>query len=102
MIDITSETVLSIAQAAKAVPSRSPGKRVHTATIWRWISYGCKGILLESCRIGGSTYTSREALQRFADALTRANPKSVRLPNQAASRSKQIEAAERACEAAGI
>lgn len=60
------EQLLSIPQAARALPKRDNGRHVHPSTVWRWIRRGVRGARLETIRIGGSTYTSVEALQRFA------------------------------------
>ncbi len=86
------EELLSVAEAAKILPGRP-----NVATVWRWISRGCKGIRLEVFRSGGRTYTSRQALERF----------SARLSGQAESpaptaRAKRVAAAEAELAAAGI
>ena len=78
MIDISQETVLTLPQAAKdELPYNSNGKPVHHATLHRWAARGLrrggKVVKLEVLKIGGRTYTSREALQRFADELTAAD-----------------------------
>jgi hypothetical protein len=67
MIDINTETILSIADAAR----RLPGKP-HLSTVWRWITSGTRYGKLESVVIGGQRFTSAEALQRFAEQSTRA------------------------------
>ena len=75
MIDIAAETLLSMAEVAKLMPRRRRGRPCSLATIYRWSSPpGCRGIVLETAVIGGGRVTSREALQRFADALTRRRP----------------------------
>jgi hypothetical protein len=56
--------------AAKDVPGRRGGKKTHVSTIYRWMTVGCKGIVLESIQVGGTLCTSREALQRFFDRLS--------------------------------
>jgi hypothetical protein len=75
MIDITAETTLSLAEAAKLVPPARSGNRRHLSTLLRWITKGAKApdgsiIRLEARRLGGRWLTSREALQRFSDSLT--------------------------------
>ncbi len=95
MIEISSETLIPIREAPRHLPPRPNGKRVHISACYRWISRGVRGIILESIRIGGTTYTSIEALQRFADRLSERDPT---LPSSAHSttrtRQKQIDAAE--------
>jgi hypothetical protein len=73
MIDLTSEQLISFAEAAKLIPGRG-GKQIDPATIWRWSKLGVRArsgerIKLESFRCGGRSATSREAVQRFIAAL---------------------------------
>jgi hypothetical protein len=66
MIEIEGETLVALREVSKLLPLRPNGKRVHISAIYRWVQRGIKGVRLEAIRIGGTTYTSREALQRFA------------------------------------
>jgi Protein of unknown function (DUF1580) len=98
MIDISTETVLSPAEARNRLPARRAGKRPDIATIYRWMQIGCRGIRLEFIVIGGTRCTSLEALQRFFDRLTEAaEPSAPAIPPPALTktRQRQIEAAER-------
>lgn len=61
MIDISTEQLLTLADAAKLLPGRP-----SSCAIWRWRTKGVRGRKLESLSLGGRVYTSREALQRFA------------------------------------
>ena len=70
VIDIHHEQLISLAQAARLRPRGRRGRPLHPSTIYRWISRGIRGIRLEATRFGGTFYTSREAMQRFADRLT--------------------------------
>lgn len=70
MIDLASETLLTFAQACAYLPRRRRGRHAHTSTLWRWATRGLRGHKLEVIRVGGVVYTSREALQRFADRLS--------------------------------
>jgi hypothetical protein len=72
MIDISTETVVSPAEARRRLPTRRAGKRPDIATIYRWMQVGCRGIRLESIVIGGTRCTSIESLQRFFNKLTEA------------------------------
>lgn len=99
MIDIHNETLISIREAPRHLPRRQTGKRVHISAVYRWLKRGVRGVCLESVSIGGTTYTSKEALQRFADRLS--NP--GRGPTSAttsttATRKRQIENATRQVE----
>jgi regulator of protease activity HflC (stomatin/prohibitin superfamily) len=64
-IDLSAESLLTLRQAAKSLPGK-----LHVATLHRWRLRGVRGVKLESILVGGIRYTSEEALQRFADALT--------------------------------
>ena len=94
MIDTQNETLLSLSQAAREIPSRT-GRGVSVSTVWRWTLRGCKGVRLESIVCGAIRYTSREALHRFFAGTTAAadgiSPP-IRTPNQ---RQLAIEEAER-------
>ena len=97
MIEISNETLIPIRETPRYLPPRPTGKRVHISACYRWISRGVRGVRLEAIKIGGSTYTSIEALQRFADRL--ATEPSMRLGTEAATpraRQRQIERAAKA------
>jgi hypothetical protein len=75
MIDLQTEELLSLRDAAKRIPPGRRGKRAHLSTVLRWITIGVKGpksenVKLEGIRLGSRWLTSSEALQRFADRLT--------------------------------
>src|SRR5436309_8569226 len=70
MLDTTSESLLSLAEAAEGLPRRRRGRKTHVSTLYRWTVAGCRGIILESIQIGATRATSWEALQRFFDRLT--------------------------------
>ena len=94
MIDITTEKLLTLAEAAALLPGRP-----STATIWRWRTKGTCGRKLESIALGGKVLTSAEALQRFAQQLGGANNPAVRSPAQ---REREIRKAEAELKRAGI
>lgn len=71
-IDLQSETVVSLTEAAKALPSID-GRRIHVSTLWRWARKGVRGVQLEYIRLGHRVCTSVEAVQRFAEALARSD-----------------------------
>lgn len=77
MIDIATEHLLTMAQAARLRPGSRQGRPTHPSTIVRYIQRGIRGHRLEAVRLGGTLYTSREALQRFAERLTAAAPTTV-------------------------
>ena len=102
-IDIHAETVVTLAEAAKRLPPRGRGKRPHVATLYRWAQKGCRGIRLETIRIGGSLCTSLEALQRFCDRLTQAQHGEVSVsPESLARRGPELKRAQQAADDIGI
>lgn len=62
-IDLSVETLVELRKASEYLPGRP-----HVSTLYRWIQRRRKP--LEYIKIGGRTYTSVEALQRFAEACT--------------------------------
>jgi hypothetical protein len=68
------ETIIPPPEATKEVPRRRRGRKTHVSTIYRWMTSGCRGIVLESIQVGGTRCTSREALQRFFDRLSESAP----------------------------
>jgi hypothetical protein len=73
-IDTFSETIISIADAAKHVGKIS-GKNRNRSVIFRWISRGVSGVKLEAIRIGGEIFTSKEALNDFLNRSREARTK---------------------------
>ena len=105
MIDTLTETVVSLTEAAKLLPCRRGGKRIHLSCLYRWTVSGCKGVVLESVQIGGTRCTSREALSRFFTRLTAVVNLGSGVPPAMTStvgRQRQIESAEAVLEKAGI
>jgi len=69
------EQLISLSQAAAHFPGHRGAKRLHPATLTRWILNGVKAVdghrvKLEARRYGCRWLTSEAALQRFADALS--------------------------------
>jgi hypothetical protein len=60
-IDIESEDLIPFPEAPAAFPGRKPCLQ----TLHRWRTIGVRGRVLETILIGGSRYTSREAIRRF-------------------------------------
>ncbi len=100
MIDIALEDVVSLTDAAKLLPKRRGGKRPHVATLYRWASGGCRGVVLESLQVGATRCTSRQALQRFCERLTDAKGDPVVRTSR--QRQAAIKRAERELDRAGI
>ena len=70
MINPEIETLIDFAAAAKNLPRSSAGKPMHAKTIARWALVGMSGVKLETVRVGGRRFTSREACNRFFAALS--------------------------------
>src|SRR5262249_27113213 len=106
MIDISTESILSLRQAAKLLPSARQGRPVSFQCVLRWVLNGARGpdgqlIRLQGVRIGSRWLTSREAIQRFAEALTPeiATPAPSRTRRQ---RRREAQKAEQELERMGI
>src|SRR5262245_2223529 len=74
VIDLLSESLVSLHDAARLLPAARGGRRCHLSTLLRWVADGAPGpdgkpVCLEAVRLGGRWLTSREALQRFAVRL---------------------------------
>jgi hypothetical protein len=98
MIDIDSEELVPLTNVATMVPPRPNGKRMAVTTAWRWATVGVRGHKIEVVRIGGSKYTSREALGRFLKAINSPDQK----PAMRKTRKRRIAAAERVLDKAGV
>lgn len=104
MIDLSNETVLSLTEAARHLPTGRNGKQVHRATVFRWAQRGVRGVRLETIQIGGTKCTSFEALQRFCERLADSRPHALGNTPEALhrQRKRQKRRAEEECEAAGL
>ena len=83
------DDLVPLDQAAKLLPNR-----VHKSTIFRWQSRGVRGVRLETVRIGGRRYVSRDSLTRFALESTSAASGGIAKPMSRSARSRSIGAAE--------
>jgi hypothetical protein len=53
------------------IPRARAGRKIAVSTIYRWATRGCRGVKLEVLRAGGVTCTTRAALLRFYESVTR-------------------------------
>lgn len=104
-IDVFSENVISFSEASKVLPKKPGTKGLNVSTLHRWALRGLRSkdgnrVLLETIKVGGTTCTSKEALQRFFERLS--GDETVVTPPTITSRSRlrAIEAAEREMEEA--
>lgn len=95
-IDIHSDTLLTISEAAKSLPMRP-----NVSTVWRWIQRGVRGVTLDTVLVGGRRYTSKEALQSFVERSTAADCNTAP-PRTSRQREREISRAEREAADAGI
>lgn len=72
MIDLTTEQLLPLSKVPGYLEKRGLGRRVSIQAVYRWAVHGAGGFVLDSIRIGGTTVTSVEALQRWVAARTHA------------------------------
>lgn len=63
-IDVKREQTIPLSDVPNHLPRRR-GKKVHYSTVYRWVTKGSRGRVLDSVRVGGVRYTSIEALERF-------------------------------------
>ncbi len=66
-INLQHERAITLAEVPKHLPKRR-GKKVHYSTVYRWVTKGSRGQVLESVMVGGIRYTTIEAVARFLSA----------------------------------
>jgi hypothetical protein len=69
---LLSEDLVTLTAAAALLPHRRSGRPTHPSTLFRWASMGLRGAKLEIVQVGGTKCTSRQALARFFEKLSRA------------------------------
>jgi hypothetical protein len=70
MIDLQTESALTLTVAAKLPQLRRNGKSPHVSQIYRWIQSGLKNHRLESIVVAGTRCTTSEAVDRWIAALS--------------------------------
>jgi hypothetical protein len=108
VIDLNSESALSLPDAARLVPAGHGAEKTHISTLLRWIIRGAKApdgsvVRLEGIRMGSRWFTSRQALQRFAARLTpQLDGDQPRPPRSIVARNRASQRAARELEKVGI
>jgi hypothetical protein len=108
MINLATEKLITLRQAAALVPPARRGQRCHISTVFRWITCGAKApdgtaIRLEAIRRPGAWLTSAEALERFFARLTPVMEAELpRPPRSPAARQRSNERARKRLEEIGI
>jgi hypothetical protein len=57
------DTIVSLREAAKLLPGRP-----HISTLHRWRKIGCRGVKLQTIKVGGRYFVSHKAIQEFLAA----------------------------------
>jgi hypothetical protein len=107
MIDLATETTISLNEAARQLPPGRRGRPVTFSCVLRWILDGVRlpsgeVVRLEAIRLGGRWLTSREALQRFAERQTPRLDSTPETPRSAGKRQRASERAAAELTEAGI
>jgi hypothetical protein len=66
-IDVKSEQLVALRDVGASLPWEPAG-----STLSRWHSRGVRGVRLDTVLVGGKRWSSREAIQRFIEAVTAA------------------------------
>lgn len=93
MIDVASESLIPLRDVPRCLPPRPNGKHVHISAVYRWTLRGIRGVVLETIQVGGTRYTSREAIQRFSERLTGPGPATLQPASVSRVRQRQLEQA---------
>jgi len=107
-VDIRSEQLLSLPQAARRFPPYRLDAPVNPSTVWRWILQGVRlpdgsRVKLEAIRLAGRWLTSVEAIERFIAAQTPAlHSDSAPRPRTTTQRQRAAARAGKKLEAMGI
>lgn len=98
MIDLTTEEVITMADAAKRLPTRP-----NIRTLYRWARVGVGGVKLRTIKVGSRVCTSAEALNDFCNrAATPDGADAVAaVPRSTSQRRRAAERAGRRLEARG-
>lgn len=86
-------TLIAISDVPSFLPAKQ-GRRLHISAVYRWMQKGIKGIKLDYVTIGGTRFTSPEALQKFAEQITKVRDEPVLLRGHSAIRERQIAMAK--------
>lgn len=65
------EQIVFLACLPKLLPRNRSGRRVHVASVYRWVNPGLHGVCLRAFMVGGRMATTKEEVDRFFASLTR-------------------------------
>lgn len=91
------ETFRRLSEQAQRLPNRP-----HVSTLWRWATHGCRGVRLETVRIGGFVYCTDSALARFLEACNERPEVTIRRPRTRRETKAAVAKAQRILKSAGI
>jgi hypothetical protein len=66
----TEAKIISLPEAAKLFENRRGGA-THRSTVWRYATYGFRGVVLETRSVKGVLMTSEPAVSRFLAAVAK-------------------------------
>jgi hypothetical protein len=99
MLDTTA--LIPFAEVPDLLPKHR-GKRVHTASVFRWVQRGIKGVRLHAVQAGGRRCTTRAWLSEFFVALSeRSGLETAPPPRSPAACDREHRRADKALEKAG-
>ena len=84
-MDIIRESLIPFGVLAHEIPPSRGGRPVAVSTLHRWRLHGSLGVKLEAVCIGGRWYCSREAFQRWCDAVTARRTRTLPATNSSPS-----------------
>lgn len=88
-IDPINDRLLPLRDAADLFPRRRKGTKVNIATLWRWMTTGARGVVLETVRVGNQNYTTEQAIRDFIEAQSR--PTAAPIARSADSTIRRLE-----------
>jgi hypothetical protein len=89
MSGLVSEEILELGDAATFVNKHFRGRKPSVSTVLRWCLYGLRGVKLESIKCGGQRMTTKEAVLRFIDRLSRPQEAGREINQERAERVEQ-------------
>ena len=95
MIDVKTETLIRFQDAGRCIPGEP-----SVSTLHRWRASGVRGVKLETLLVGGTRFTSTEAIARFIAEQNRDEQPQPGIT--AKQRRTQAEAANRLLEEMGL
>jgi hypothetical protein len=84
----TPDDLIGLSEACRLIPSRKPGRRLHVATLYRWVLSG----RVRGWRIGRGLFVSRADMLRLARPVDVAEDPAAGELRSAAERAKWAEA----------